>query len=422
MRKIAKLAPLFLVLLSNLLGFGILYFLNGELDSAVLYSSLAVLVIVLVSYAVILFGSFGDEYLFLVVSMIFTIGIIFLLRISTEVAQNQIMYFYIGMAGFFVTYVFYKKQSFCHRPKMIFWYIAFSILLFMVTLIFGSSSGGAKNWLNLGFIGIQPSEIIKIFFILALSGLYTLPYKENERRRGLLYRWMASPFKRQLIIMIIAYTHLGFLVLQREWGSAVLYFLIYFTMQYVFGNSKIIFAMNILGAGAGAFLGVKTMVHIQERIAIWLDPFKDPGSLGYQIVQSLYAMASGGFTGTGLGMGNPSFVPLVKNDFIFVAICEEFGMIGAIGVVMLFFLLMYRGIKISLRATNPFNKAVALGVAAMFGYQTFIIIGGVTKFIPMTGITLPFVSAGGSSLAACFVALGILQAISAKEGENSDVI
>ncbi len=422
MRKIAKLAPLFLVLLSNLLGFGILYFLNAELDSTVLYSSLAVLLIVLFSYAVILFGSFGDEYLFLVVSMIFTIGIMFLLRISADVAQNQILYFYIGMAGFFVTYVFYKKQSFFHRPKMIMWYILFSILLFMVTLLFGSSSGGAKNWLSLGPIGIQPSEIIKIFFILALSGLYTLPYKEDERRRGLLYQWMASPFKRQMMIMVIAYTFLGFLVLQREWGSAVLYFLIYFTMQYVFGNSKSVFIINIFGAGAGAFLGIKTMTHIQERISIWLDPFQDPGSLGYQIVQSLYAMASGGFTGTGLGMGNPSFVPLVKNDFIFVAICEEFGMIGAIGVVMLFFLLMYRGIKISLRATNPFNKAVALGLAAMFGYQTFIIIGGVTKFIPMTGITLPFVSAGGSSLAACFVALGILQAISAKESENSDVI
>jgi len=133
-------------------------------------------------------------------------------------------------------------------------------------------------------------------------------------------------------------------------------------------------------------------------------------------------MASGGFAGTGLGLGNPSLVPLVKNDFIFVAICEEFGMIGAIGVIMLFFLLVYRGIKISLRSTNNFNKAVALGIAAMFGYQTFIIIGGVTKFIPMTGITLPFVSAGGSSLAACFVALGILQAISGKGGEMSDVI
>lgn len=422
MRKISKLLPLFLVLLANLVGFGILFFLNGQFDKQVLYSFFAVLGIVLISYAVILFGSFGDEYLFLVVSMIFTVGIMFLLRINVEVAQNQIMYFYIGMAGFFAVYVIYRKQTFCHKPKFIVGYIAFSVLLFMATLLLGTSSGGAKNWLNLGGIGIQPSEIIKIFFILALAGLYTAPYVENERRRGLLFRWMASYRIRQFIIMIIAYMFLGFLVLQREWGSAVLYFLIYFTMQYVFGNSKLIFALNILGAGAGGFLGIKTMSHIQERISIWLDPFADQQGLGYQIVQSLYAMASGGFTGTGLGVGHPSFVPLVKNDFIFVAICEELGMIGAIGVIMLFFLLMYRGVKISLRATNAFNKAVALGIAAMFGYQTFIIIGGVTKFIPMTGITLPFVSAGGSSLAACFVALGILQAISGKESENTDDI
>ena len=222
--------------------------------------------------------------------------------------------------------------------------------------------------------------------------------------------------------MGVAYLFIGFLILQKEWGSALLYFLIYFFMQYVFGNSKTVFALNIIIAGMGSYLGVKTMTHIQQRIEIWLNPFENASDMGYQVVQSLYAMASGGVMGSGIGMGYPSYIPLVKNDFIFAAICEELGMIGGIGVIMLFFMLVYRGIKISLRSTKPFNKAVSMGFAAMFGFQAFIIIGGVTKFIPLTGITLPFMSAGGSSLAACFIALAILQAISAKTEEITDVI
>jgi len=429
MRKGVKLIPLFLVLMANLIGFSVLYFSGNTQDENILYYSVAVLALILLSYSVILFGNFGDEYLFLVVSMVFTIGIIFLYRISANsldtsiknVAPNQIVFFYIGMIGFFVTYIFFKKQNFCHKPGMIFFFMAISVMLFMATLIFGSMRGGAKNWINIGPISIQASEIIKIFFILELAGLYTLPY-DKKIGFGPIGAMLRKPFTRQVFIMLVAYMNLGFLVLQTEWGSAVLYFLIYFTMQYVFGKSKIVFGLNIVGAGAGALFGLQTVSHIQERIQIWQDPFTDPLGMGYQIIQSLYAMASGGFTGSGIGLGYPNKVPLVTNDFIFIAICEELGMIGGIAVIMLFFMLMYRGVKISLRAKTPYYKALALGIAAMFGYQTFIIIGGVTKFIPMTGITLPFVSAGGSSLAACFVALGILQAISGKEGELSDVI
>lgn len=421
MRKGVKLIPLFLVLLANLIGFGVLYFSGGQPDGDVLYYSIAVLALVLISYSVILFGNFGDEYLFLVVSMIFTIGIIFLYRINSNTARNQIIYFYIGMVGFFATYLFFKKQNFCQKLNVVVLLVGVSAFLYMITLLLGSRTGGAKNWINVGPVSIQASEIIKIFFILELAALYTMPYGKNMGF-GYLGKMLSKPRTRQIVIMAVAYMNLGFLVLQTEWGSAVLYFLIYITMQYVFGKSKLVLGLNALLASGGALMGIKYVTHIQQRIDIWQDPFADSGNLGYQIVQSLYAMASGGFTGSGIGLGYPKIVPLVSNDFIFIAICEELGMIGGIGVIMLFFMLMYRAIKISLRAKTPYYKAVALGIGAMFGYQTFIIIGGVTKFIPMTGITLPFVSAGGSSLAACFIALAILQAISGKEGELSDVI
>lgn len=421
MRKVQRLFPLLLVLLTNLIGFGTLYFTMDAVGETALYYSAAVIVFVLVSYAVILFASFGDDYLFLIVSMIFTIGIIALLRVNHEAAMRQIEYFYVGMAGFFIVYVIYKRFSFWDNMKMIFSYLAVSAALFVATQLFGSYSGGAKNWISIGSFGLQPSEIIKLLYIFVLAGLFTAPY-DRKTGRGFFSRVISSPGSRELLIMAIAYFHLGFLVLQREWGSAVLYFLIYFTLQYTFGKAKAYLFYNIIFALIGGYVGIKTMPHIQQRIAIWLDPFADSGNLGYQVVQSLYAMASGGVIGAGIGLGYPNYVPLAKNDFIFSAICEEMGMIGGIGVIFLFFMLVYRGIKISLRVTNPFNKAVAAGISAMFGYQTFIIIGGVIKFIPLTGITLPFMSAGGSSLATCFAALAVLQAISGRKKELTDVI
>lgn len=415
MKKVQRLVPLLLVLLTNLIGFGTLFFATETIGNTAIYYSAAVVLLVLISYAIILFASLGDDYLFLIVSMIFTIGIIALLRINHEAAMNQIEYFYIGMAGFFVFYIIYRKFNFWNSKGMIKAYICVSAVLFIATQIFGRYSGGAKNWISVGPVGLQPSELIKLLFIFILAGLYTAPY---SKEKGIISR----PMTRQAVIMVIAYFHLGFLVLQREWGSAVLYFLIYFTMQYVFGKAQVYLVFNMIFAGVGGYLGIKTMTHIQQRIDIWLDPFADSGNLGYQIVQSLYAMASGGVIGAGIGNGFPSYIPLAKNDFIFAAICEEMGMIGGIGVIFLFFMLVYRGIKISLSATNPFNKAVALGISVMFGYQTFIIIGGVIKFIPLTGITLPFVSAGGSSLATCFAALAVLQAISGRTKELTDVI
>ena len=418
-RKLGRLLPLFIVLLVSLIGFGILYISKDSFDTAALQNMAALLVLVLISYSIILFASFGDEYLFLIVSMIFAIGIISLFRLDEKAAHNQVLFFYVGMAGFFAVYTVYRHLSIWNDPKMIKIYVAFSAFLFVVTLVFGRATNGSTNWIALGPISIQPSEIIKVLFILALSALYTnfdIRSSSKARRRDRISQ------KRQLITMEVAYMHIGFLILQREWGSALLYFLIYFTLQYVFGNGIVYLIINTLFAAGGGFIGIRVMSHIQERIEIWKDPFASQQNMGYQIVQSLYAMASGGITGTGLTLGHPKNIPLVQNDFIFAAICEEFGMVGGVAVIMLFMLLVYRGIRISLRATRPFNKAVSLGISAMFGYQTFIIIGGVTKFIPLTGITLPFISAGGSSLASCFVALAILQAISSKEGELSDVI
>lgn len=431
MTKLRKLSPLLLVLLANLLGFGILFFQNNAVFSESIYYSAALLGIVLLVYALIIFFSMGDEYLFLIVSMLLTIGIILLFRLDHALAIRQIIWFYVGMAGFFLVYIAYRRGKFWHRFFPV--YALLACGLFMATLIFGQESGGAKNWL----FGFQPSEPIKILYILGLSALFTMPYDITYEKTiaffqnrlpfcaGLVKKILQlfnKPVGRQLVIMGYAYLHIGFLILQREWGSALLYFLIYFFMQFVFEGKYYFVLLNLFLCAGGSMIGYRFMTHIQQRVAIWMDPFSDPSDLGYQIVQSLYAMAAGGFTGAGIGQGHPEYVPVVTSDFIFSAIYEELGMLGAVGVVLLFFLLVYRGLKIALMVKTPFNKAVALGISIMFGFQTLIIIGGVTKLIPLTGITLPFMSAGGSSLATSFASLAILQAISGKTEDVSDDI
>jgi cell division protein FtsW (lipid II flippase) len=156
---------------------------------------------------------------------------------------------------------------------------------------------------------------------------------------------------------------------------------------------------------------------VKVRVTTWLDPWPHINDKGYQITQSLFAISEGGFFGTGLGRGNPSFIPLSYNDFIFSAISEEMGIFTGIGVIMLFMLLVYRGFKIALRQENLFFRIVALGISMVFGIQAFIIIGGVMKVIPLTGLTLPFVSYGGTSVVTSFIALGILQGASEKRGK-----
>ena len=163
----------------------------------------------------------------------------------------------------------------------------------------------------------------------------------------------------------------------------------------------------------GAVISYKLFSHVQQRVAIWLDPWADAADKGYQIVQGLYAISSGGMFGTGLGRGyTDDFVPVCTSDYVYAAICEEFGMIFGIGVMLLFFLLFYRGIRGAFITKNRFSQLVAVGLSCMIAFQTLVIIGGIFAVIPLTGITLPFVSYGGSSMLTIFFALGVLQKVS----------
>ena len=307
---------------------------------------------------------------------------------------------------FYAAYILYRYINIWRFLKW--FYFGLSVFLYILTQVIGITINGAKNWIMIGSLSFQPSEIIKILFILFIAARLT---GNNKKLFNLPENYTTALF---------SFVFMFFLILQREWGLTLLYFLTYFTLTYIYDDDKIFLLANALVTAAVGAIGSLTMHHIAIRIKTWRNPWEDISNTGYQITQSLFAIASGGFFGRGIGMGNPDFIPQANSDFIFSAICEEMGIFGGAAVILLYFIFVYRGIKIALLLPEGFDKCVALGISIMFAFQTFIIIGGVIKLIPLTGITMPFVSSGGSSLVTSFISLGILQAVSAGRRQAND--
>ena len=208
---------------------------------------------------------------------------------------------------------------------------------------------------------------------------------------------------------IVAAGIVGSMVYQKDLGGALIFFVVYFIVLYC-ATGRIFWILSggvlLLGAGAASF---KLFYHVKVRIQTWINPWKDPSGGGYQVLQSLFAIASWGFLGSGLGRGMPGKIPVVERDFIFSAICEEFGAFFGICIIVLFATLFIMGIRIALKGDKHFNILLALGFTVLIGFQFFLIVGGVIKLIPLTGVTMPFISYGGTSVIVSLVIVGILQ-------------
>lgn len=400
--------PIYGVIIINLIGFFLLYFYKEPYEKWTIFFGLLLIAALCLTYFLVRFSKMGDEYLFIISSMLVSLGVIMLYRLDRELATKQIMWLAGGILLFLLSYYLYNRFNFW--SKLIYFYLALSFVIYILTFLLGSSINGANNWIRIGGFSIQPSEIIKVLFIFFIASYHIKP--DSLQIKDWHLGGKKINIDSKIIFSIITFIYLGFLILQREWGSALLFFAVYFVFLYVLGFKPLLLIINSAIAVSGAYLGYTFLEHIRVRVDIWINPWKDVASKGYQITQSLFAIAAGGFFGTGIGMGRPDFIPEVHTDFIFSAICEEMGIFGGIAVILLFFIFIYRGFKISLEVKEPFEKVVSLGLTLLFGFQTFVILGGVTKFIPLTGITLPFISYGGSSLITSFISLGLLQAIS----------
>jgi len=390
--------PIIMIILINIAGYGLLSLFEQKFDVDMLYVGLAVIGMLCFSYFLTSACGVQDGYIFLIVAMLFSIGEIMLYRIDEYYGHRQLIWLAVSLLCFFIVYLFVMKLNFW--PKIGYVYYGLAVFLLILTLLIGTSEGGAKNWITYKGYGFQPSEVAKLLTVFFLADRFSEPEKYQFKN-----------FAPGIVTSVLVYFEIGLMVLQREWGTSVLIFLLYISLMYVFGEKKRIIAYNILFGCVGALLGALLVSHIKVRIDVWLDPWADITGRGYQITQSLFAIGSGGFFGSGIGLGSPEYIPEVHSDFIFSAICEEFGILGGVAVIMLYFILVYRGIRIAMKTNNIFYRCVAAGVSILIGFQTFIILGGVIKLIPLTGITLPFVSYGGSSLLISFSAVAVLEAI-----------
>ena len=406
MKKANYRLPAYLLIIMNILGFALLYAANN-FQLNVIYVGMGMMGILILIYSILVLCHMGDKFLVLIASMLIVIGVIMLCRLDIVMGAKQIVWIALGGIVFFAAYCIYYNIRFWNSLWL--FYALAGIALFVLTMVLGDTVNGSRNWIDIGVIAFQPAEIIKIIYIMFLACRYSKSFDKPF--------FKVSPM---LMTAIVTYIYIMFLVLQRDWGTILVVFLIYIFMIYVYEDDRRFLAFNVIAASVVALLGYEFLYHIQVRVAAWLNPWEDISGKGYQITQSLFAIASGGYFGRGIGNGSPDYIPEVHTDFIFAAICEEMGVFGGAAVIILFFLLAYRCFKITLNTKNEYNKAVGLGLTLMFAIQTFIIIGGVIKFIPLTGITVPFVSYGGTSIVVSFASLGIMQAISAIEARRSD--
>lgn len=398
-RRLSGKTPRILLFLYEILALSLLFvYQKDNLDRYILAIGIGLVLLVYVSNYMLLKLSKGDNYIFLIATMLMSIGIIMIYRIDPEAGIRQLMWLSIGILFFYISYFLVKYLKVL--DKLIYLYVGGAYFLFLITFLFGKRTYGAINWIRIAGFSFQPAEVTKLILIFILACYYS----QYEKFKEIKYA--------SYILMGIVFSFIGLLFLQRDLGMAMIFYGIFFVLQFIYEEDRKLVLANIGLIVIGAIIAYFAFAHVRVRVQTWIDPWRYIDDKGYQITQSLFAIAEGGFFGKGLGLGHPHFIPLAFNDFIFAAICEELGIFTGIGIIMLFLLLVYRGFKIGMGQTNNFYKILALGISALFGIQSFIILGGVLKVIPLTGITLPFVAYGGTSIVSSFIALGILQAAS----------
>lgn len=391
-----------LVYLLCLLLFTALGFLQQPFDKFALI--MGVVLCVLIGYSHFIVRRFypdGDKFILIFASVLAVVGVAMLYRINPNTAIKQLIWIALGIIGYILIVVILPDLKSFAKYKNV--YMIITLVLMPLALIFGTEQFGAKNWILIGSISFQPSEFAKIALVLYLAAaLATYESKKSFKEE----------VKQLFQPALVAGFSMGCMVLQRDLGSALIFFGISITLLYV-ATSKKKYVFTALGLAAiGSVAGYTMFGHVRERVMIWRDPWKYALGSSYQIVEGMYSIAAGGLFGVGLGQGHFQNLPVKESDMIYAIICEEFGIIFAIGLMIIYFLLFYRGIRAAFVTKDSYSQLIAVGFSTMIACQTLVIIGGIFSVIPLTGITLPIISYGGSSVLTIFFALGILQKIS----------
>ena len=369
------------------LAFGLLFLYRFDTRALMLALAVPVLIFVSVRGLPKLFPA--DQLLLSLTSFLAALGVLVLYRLDPERGMSHLINYMVAIAAMLTCTV---GVRFIRRWRLLAWLaVPVSLGLLVLPLIYGSEINGAKNWVTLFGFGFQPSELVKLSLVVALA-------------------WLLS--RRKLVLaVVLTGACLGLLMLQKDLGTALLYFGMALLMMYASTGSPLILAAGAVGGAGGAYLGYRMFAHVKRRVAVWLNPWADRQGAGYQIVQGLIAIANGGVWGTGLRLGNPGVIPASYNDYIFTVICHEFGVVFGLAVLLIYLAVVMRGLAVARQSDNTFHALLSLGCTVMLGLQTFVIVGGNIKLIPLTGVTLPLISYGGTSLVSSMCLVGIMQGV-----------
>lgn len=340
----------------------------------------------------------SDKLLLSLTNFLCALGVLVLYATSPATAYRQALYYGVGLVAMVLCVWMVRLVRSWHAPVLLLMPVSLGVLV--LPLVLGRETNGATNWIYFAGLSVQPSELVKISLLLILSF-----YMSRHR----MLPWLG-----------FSVACLGVLMLQKDLGTALLYYGVTLMLYFASTGNLALTGLGLAGGAGAAVMGYRMFAHVKKRVAVWRNPWADYKNSGYQIVQGLMALASGGLIGVGLGLGTPTSIPVYETDFIFAVICEQFGLIFGVCVLLVYVALIWRGATIAMAARRSFHGLLAMGATLMLGLQTFVIIGGVIKLIPLTGVTMPFVSAGGSSLLSSMCLIGLLQGVDSLNNDDLD--
>ena len=339
-------------------------------------------------------------------------GFMMIARLDEDLARVQAVWAGVGVAAFVATLVIVRRVRTLERYRYTFLLLGVLALVLPLFPGVGEEINGARLWVRFGPLNFQPGEAAKVLLVIFFAAYLVDKrelLKEGTRRVGR----MSLPDPKYLGPLLLAWSaSVLIMVRQKDLGSSLLFFAVFAAMLYIATERASYLLVGFVLFIGGATVAYHMFTHVQERVSTWHNPWPVAQNEGFQLVQSLFALGSGGFAGTGLGLGSPQKIPNASTDFVLSAIGEELGLIGGVAIIAAVMLLCGSGYRIAVQSDRPFSKLFAAGLTTIIGLQTFVIIGGVTRVIPLTGVTLPFVSYGGSSLVANFIIIALLIRIS----------
>ena len=360
----------------------------------------------------------ADGILLPLAALLNGVGYVFIVRLDEaqeeggQLAGLQSLWTAVGIGAFIVTLLFVRRARDLERYRYTFAVIGIVLLVLPLFPVIGRTINGSRIWISIGPVNFQPGEAAKIVLAIFFAG-YLVEKREllalSTFRLGPLH----LPDPKYLGPVVLAWgASLVVMTLEKDLGSSLLFFFLFVVMLWVSTGRTTYVTVGTSLFAMGAFFAWSQFSHVRDRVDIWLDPWPVAKDAGFQVVEASFALADGGIAGTGIGLGTPTRIPEVETDFIFAAIGEELGLLGGTAILCAYILMVGAGLRIALRADSAFDTLLATGLTTLLGIQAFIIIGGVTRVLPLTGVTLPFVSYGGSSLVLNYVLLALLLRIS----------